>query len=69
MVHGLRLLERKDGGGLWCSWPDQPWDDATGKRRYSPVVKPSRTIKDEVERAVLKAWEGRGNGNSLPSTH
>lgn len=55
-VHDCRIVQQ-DGQNAWVSMPTREYQGQDGKKKYAPIVELSDTLKAEVNRVVLLAWE------------
>jgi DNA-binding cell septation regulator SpoVG len=59
IIHDCRVIQQ-DGQRPWVSLPQREYTH-DGQKKYAAVVELSEPLKREVSRAVLAAWERRGD--------
>ena len=57
LVKDFRVIQQP-GQRPWTSPPQREWTDANGQTRYAPVVELTDRLKQQVQQAILEAWEG-----------
>lgn len=57
-IHGCKIVQQP-GQRAWLAMPERQWQDAGGKKHYSPTVELSSDLKKRVNEIVLAAWEAR----------
>ncbi|MBU1206447.1 MAG: SpoVG family protein [Proteobacteria bacterium] len=63
VIHDWRIVQ-KDGQRAWISVPQVSWKDKDGQVRYRALLSIPGEQKQQIEIAILSAWEKeKKNGN------